>query len=89
MQVALAKIQDALNVQVQENAAMNGIVKDHEQTIINLKAEKDRYLDELLKLKSEQVTQYDELNQIQATLEQKEKKLHEQEELLKKEMEAM
>ena len=30
MQVALAKIQDALNVQVQENAAMNGIVKDHE-----------------------------------------------------------
>ena len=76
-------------MQVQENTAMNGIVKDHEQTIIGLKSEKDRYLDELLKLKSEQVTQYDELNQMQANLEQKEKKLREQEELLVQEMEAM
>ena len=56
-------------MQVQENTAMNGIVKDHEQTIIGLKSEKDRYLEELLKLKSEQVTQYDELNQMQANLE--------------------
>ena len=52
MQVAFEKVQDALNVQVQENMAMNDIVKGHEKIIIDIKAEKDRYLDELLKIKS-------------------------------------
>ena len=56
MQVSLGKIQDALNVQVEENQAMNTIVKGHEQTIIDLKAEKEMYLEQLLKLKSQQVT---------------------------------
>ena len=68
MQVAFEKVQDALNVQVQENLTMNDIVKGHEKTIIDVKAEKERYLDELLKMKSEQVVQFDELNQMQSDL---------------------
>ena len=89
MQVAFEKVQDALNVQVQENLTMNDIVKGHEKTIIDVKAEKERYLDELLKMKSEQVVQFDELNQMQSDLQEKEKKLLEKEELLMKEIEAM
>ena len=89
MQVAFEKVQDALNVQVQENLTMNDIVKGHEKTIIDIKAEKERYLDELLKMKSEQVVQFDELNQMQSDLQEKEKKLLEKEELLMKEIEAM
>ena len=52
MQANFEKVQDALNVQVQENITMNDIVKGHEKTIIDIKAEKERYLDELLKMKN-------------------------------------
>jgi len=70
-QQALEAIQDALDVQVRENMVMNDHVKTYEAKVLTINAEKERYLEDLLKIKSEQVEQYDNINSIQAELEKK------------------
>ena len=76
-QAALEASQQALDVQVRENMVMNEHLKAFEAKVLTINAEKERYLEELLKIKSDQVEQYDSINSMQAELEKKSKEIKE------------
>ena len=82
-------LNSALDMQVRENTVINDIVKTLEAKVLSLSDEKERYLEDLLKLKSSQVEQFDEMNQIQADLDKKTKELKVKEKDLEEQMAAI
>jgi len=65
---------------------MNEHVKNYEARVLTINAEKERYLEELLKIKSDQVEQYDSINTMQAELEKKTKEIKEKEKRLQEQL---
>ena len=68
---------------------MNEHMKTFEAKVLTINAEKERYLEELLKIKSEQVEQYDNINSIQAELEKKTKEIKEKEKRIQEQLVEM
>ena len=55
----MSDVQRSLEVQIKENHAKDEIVKNLEKKVLDINTEKERYLDDLLNLKSQQVEQFD------------------------------
>ena len=78
LEKTLLNVQNALDVQIKENMAKDDVVLSLEKKVLEINAEKERYLDDLLKLKNQQVEQFDSINEMQAQLCEKEKRLNDE-----------
>ena len=85
MKKLLAEVQGMYDIQLKENNAIKEVIKHIEQKYHAANDEKERFLDELIKLKSEQGEGLNQMNQLQKEVSDGKLKIEAQRKMLEEE----